>query len=143
MQSTENSLPWLLKTNSTTRQKALDLLVFISGVPDTETSPNQLFALRFLEKNKKDGQSVIDHVLVDAQDNNYTAANSPASQGMTGIMAAEPSEEKLNSCYAEMKSIGLLVGNLALDGISARELLTKAVLQYKFVDRIINALTSS
>ena len=55
LQSTENSLPWLLKTNSTTRQKALDLLVFISGVPDTETSPNQLFALRFLEKNKKDG----------------------------------------------------------------------------------------
>ena len=62
---------------------------------------------------------------------------------MTGVMAVELSEEKVNAGFAEMKSIGLLVGNLALDGISAREMLTKAVLQYKFVDRIINALTSS
>ena len=86
---------------------------------------------------------MIDHVLVDAQDNSYTAANSPTTQAMTGVMAVEPSQEKVNASFAEMKSIGLLIGNLALDGISAREMLTEAVLQYKFVDRIINALTSS
>ena len=40
-----------------------------------------------------------------------------------------------------MRSIGLIIGNLALDGISARELLTKAVLEHAFIDRLIDAIT--
>lgn len=41
----------------------------------------------------------------------------------------------------EMKSIGLIIGNLAFDGISARELLSTVILSSSFLDQVIDALT--
>lgn len=35
---------------------------------------------------------------------------------------------------SEMKQIGLILGNLALDGISAREFLVQAILESNYID---------
>lgn len=44
---------------------------------------------------------------------------------------------------SEMKQIGLILGNLALDGISAREFLVQAILESNYIDKIVlNAFSS-
>ena len=42
-----------------------------------------------------------------------------------------------------MRSIGLIIGNLAFDGISARDLLTKALLESNFIESVVTGLTES
>lgn len=37
----------------------------------------------------------------------------------------------------------MIIGNLALDGISAREMLVGAIIQSNFIDSILNALTNA
>ena len=52
-------------------------------------------------------------------------------------------QQKTNLSSYEMKSIGLIIGNLALDGVSARDLLTQALLENNFIESVTIALTES
>ena len=52
-------------------------------------------------------------------------------------------QQKTNLSSHEMKSIGLIIGNLALDGVSARDLLTQALLENNFIESVTIALTES
>ena len=44
---------------------------------------------------------------------------------------------------SEMKQIGLILGNLALDGISAREFLVKAILESDYIEKVVLNVFSS
>ena len=44
---------------------------------------------------------------------------------------------------SELGKIGLLIGNLAVDGYSARDLLSQALLNTSLIDTLINALMTS
>lgn len=113
----EKSWPWLLssanssKQSLITRQKCIELLVLISGVPTNDTEQGQLFALNFLTRKDAAEPSVIDHMLTIS--------------------------ENCSIDLIEMKQIGLILGNLALDGISARENLVQAILQSNYIDRVV------
>jgi len=66
-------------------------------VPTTQTAQEELFALHFLAQNERQTQSIIDYMLTRDQETPLP--------------------------FTELKKVGLILGNLALDGISAREML--------------------
>ena len=92
-------------------------------MPTPDTSQEKLFALSFL--TRKDGEpSLMDYVLI----------NQKLEEGM--MMTMIPRLE-------EMRQIGLIVGNFALDGISARELLTCAMLESSYIDKFYSSLQNN
>lgn len=112
------ALGWLLQHRAVTRQATLDLLVHISSAPNSKTSQQKLFAYSFLEGDGEGHVSNMHYILLsgsgDSQDGAMTKSQ-PRAYSML-----------------ELQSIGLLVGNLALDGISARELLITALTESDF-----------
>ena len=101
-------------------------MVLISSVPQPDTAQEKLFALSFLDKNKS-GISLVDQLFQEKESTIQTGLGSQINEGSS----------------TEMKQIGLLIGNFALDGISARELLSEALVESSFINMILNDLTLS